>query len=216
MSKQSKEFESKTTIRIMLQGYGGECFMGRVNRSDYDFFKKKRVDITQYAQDSDDINWKFIPKKHQFFPPGNPFDSSGLGQQTGANMDDESFITIEDENRNKIWKSGLSLKTLKKNKVSTDVLDDITLESFENGQVIFWGGQGEKGIFLNTELKINAPFDPEKLKILYSNFNGWRISATIEYADEEIDANGYDTYSQWSEYKFLIAGDEEVYEGECR
>ncbi len=218
MASQPKNLtNTETNIRITLHGYGGECYMGDVPRETYEFFKKHKIDIEQYAGDWGDVDWTFIPDEHQFFPPGSPFECTNLGHQTGATMEDSSSITIEDQNGNEIWRSGLDPNTLRKNGVAVDIFDEVNLEHAQNGDVIFWGGQGEKGTFFSTEISITTPFDPSNLKIYCSNLDGWLLSSGIEYDGEEIEGfDGYDTTGKWSENKFHVVGGEEVYEGKER
>ena len=82
------------------------------------------------------------------------------------------------------------------------------------GTVVLWAGQGEKGSFFEGEIKLTAPFDPKKLKVYYEGCDGWDIISYIEYDGEEIDgSNGYSTSGKWNECKWIIIGDEEVYQG---
>jgi hypothetical protein len=183
----------------------------------YEFFKKHEILIEQYARDWGDVDWNFIPEEHQFFSPGSPYDCSDLGHQTGATMDNSSYIIVENQNGEEIFNSELDPNTLKKNGVEVSIYDEVNLEHANSGTVIFWGGQGEKGCFFSGEIIIDAPFDPSKLKLSCSNLDGWLISSGIEYDDEEIDgSDGYDTTGKWGENKFCIVGDEEVYEGKER
>jgi hypothetical protein len=205
------------TVQITIRGYGGECYMGKIDRKTYEYFKKNEIDIEQLANDFDDDKWDFIPEEHRIFPPGSPYECSDLGHQSGATMDSGSTITVKDQDGNDIWESDLDLKVLQKKGVKINPFDEAVIDSFEPGTVIFWGGQGEKGTFFNGEIQINEPFDPKKLAISYSNLDGWHISSGVEYDGEEVDgSNGYDTVGKWGENKFLIVGDEEVYEGRDR
>jgi hypothetical protein len=218
MGSQPKNLANKeTTIRITLHGYGGECYMGDVPRETYEFFKMHKINIEQYAGDWGDVDWSFIPDEYQFFPPGSPFECTNLGHQTGASMEDSSSITIKDQSGNEIWHSGLDPNTLRKNGVNVDIFDEVNLKHAQNGDVIFWGGQGEKGTFFNTEISITNSFDPSKLKIYCSNLDGWILSSGVEYDGEEIEGfDVYDTTGKWGVNKFHIVGDEEVYEGKER
>jgi len=204
-------------IKISIHGYGGECYMGEVARESYEFFKKHEIDIEQYANDWGDDKWSFIPEEHQIFPPGSPYECSNLGHQTGATMDDACNIIVESSDNEVIWESGLDPNTLHKNGVEVEIFDEVNLENAEDGTVIFWGGQGEKGTFFSAEISIDEDFDPKKLRISCSNLDGWLISSGVEYKSEEVEGlDGYDTTGKWGENKFCIVGDEEVYEGRER
>jgi len=203
-----------TKIRIALSGYGGECYMGEVKRDSYEFYKKHEINIEQISTDWSEELWNFIPEEYLIFPPGSPYECSNLGHQSGATMDGGSTITVKDQDGNNIWESDLDLNSLTKKGLGLDLCDDASLDTLDDSVVVFWGGQGEKGRFFDGEIEINAPFDPKKLTISYSNLDGWLISSGVEYDGEEVDgSNGYDSTGKWVEHKFIITGDEEVYEG---
>ena len=218
MASKSKSIaNTETTIRIILHGYGGECYMGKVNRETYEFFKTHEIHIEQYARDWGDVDWNFIPEEHQIFSPGTPWDCDDLGHENGVTMDDASFITVEDMSGNEIWQSGLDPKTLKKNGVDVKIYEEINLENIDKETVIFWGGHGEKGYFFSGEITITSNFDPKKLHISCSNLDGWLLSGVVEYDGQEVDGfDGRDTSGKWSEHKFYIVGGEEIYEGRER
>ena len=208
---------TQLTIQITIHGYGGECYMGMVDRKTYEYFKKNEIDLEQLANDFDDDKWGFIPEEHQIFPSGSPYECSDLGHETGATMEDCSYIVVEDEGGTVIWESNLDPNTLKSKGVEVDIYDEVNLADAKNGTVIFWGGQGEKGTFFESVISIDAPFDPKKLRISCSNMDGWLLSSSVEYNGIEIDgSDGYDTSGKWAENKFCIVGDEEVYEGRER
>lgn len=207
-----------TNFRILIQGYGGECYIGKVKRETYDFFKEKKVDLEQYAGDWDNEYYQDIPPEHRFFEPGSPYECDNLCHATGATMDSASHITVDDENGNTIWECTLDISNLEDVGVDVNVgCDNFDCEDLEDGDVVFWGGQGEKGCFFDGEITLRAPFDPKKLSISYSNADGWLLSSSVEYDGEEIEgSNGYSTTGKWAEHKFWISGDEEVYEAEER
>ena len=201
------------TVNVQVHGYGGECYMGRVKRETYEFFKEHRIDVEQLASDwDDDGKWNFIPDKHRIFPPGEPYECENICHSSGATLED-SFITIEGP-EGTIFESTLNPGHLEDQKIVTECVEEIVLSTEPQGQVIFWGGQGEKGSFFDSELTLRAPFDPSKLKISYADLDGWLILQGIEYNGEELEGqDGYSTTGKWSEHKFIINGAEEVYEG---
>ena len=203
--------------RILIQGYGGECYIGSVPRETYEFFKSKKIDLDQYANDWDGELFDDVPEEHRFFEPGSAYECDDHFHGSGATMDDSSVITVEDENGNVLWESTLDLGTLDEKEVEIDCIDEFESCDLSPGTVIFWGGQGEKGCFFDGEVLLTSPFDPSKLKIYYGNGDDWYLSGGVEYNGEEIDGtSGYSTTGKWSENKFWIAGDEEVYEAEER
>lgn len=204
--------------QILLQGYGGECYIGSVSREDYEFFKSKRIDISQYASDWDDAKWKDIPAKHRIFEPGSPYDCDDRFHQSGATMDDSSYLTVLNaETGDTIFETSLDISHLEEQGIGVDCSDDFETADCEPGSVFFWGGQGEKGCFFDGEITLRASFDPAKLRISYGNGDDWYLSSGVEYAGEEVEGyDGYSTSGKWTEHKFWIVGDEEVYEGEER
>ena len=79
-------------------------------------------------------------------------------------------------------------------------------------QVVFYGAQGEKGLLFGGEIELTAPFDPSKLKICYCDADGWYLSNGVVYDGEDIDNNDYGTTGKWSENKWILGDDEEVFE----
>jgi len=199
--------------RVLIQGYGGESYIGSVDRQTYEFFKSKQIDVEQYVNDWDDL-FSDVPAEHRFVEPGSPYECDNLFHQSGATMDDGSYITIEDENGTTLFESNLNLTTLSNTGVTISCNDECDSDEMEEGTVIFWGGQGEKGCFFDGEITLRAPFDPTKLTVYYGNGDGWCLSGSVEYDGEEIEGyDGYSTTGKWAEHKFHIVGDEEVYQG---
>ena len=67
-----------------------------------------------------------------------------------------------------------------------------------------------------NDFPLKAPFDPKKLTIHYGDFDGWEMVTSVLYDGEDIDNYNLDTTGKWGEAKWVIVGDEEVYEGEYR
>jgi len=205
---------------VQIYGYGGECYMGRVTREEYEFYKQHKIDLDQIASDwNDDGKWNFIPNNLQIFPPGSPYECDNLMHASGATMDDGSTIQIQDENDNTLWSSTLDISALTKAGVKVVAGGDVFSndDELKDGDIVFWGGQGEKGIFFDGEITLRAPFDPKQLVITYADGDGWVLSSGVEYAGEDVEGyDGYSTTGKWAEHKFYIQGDEEVYVGEER
>jgi hypothetical protein len=202
--------------RIMLSGYGGECYIGSVSREDYEFFKSRQIDIEQYATDWDDGGrFKDVPDQHRFFSPGQPYDCDNLFHQSGATMDDSSYLTVmNDDTREDIFETNLRIGNLEDQGIEVECSEEFDSVDLNDGDVIFWSGQGEKGCFFDGEITLRRPFDPRLLKITYAAGDGWDISSSVTYDGEEVDGfDGYSTTGKWTEHKFWIKGDEEVYAG---
>ena len=205
-----------TPVRIQLYGYGGECYIGSVSREQYEFFKSKRIDIDQYTHSWDENGmWDDVPADMRPFDPGSPYDCDDLFHGSGATMDESSWISVEEVATGKeLFKTTLDISNLEDQGVTVDLGEDCDNSDWDDGCVVFWGGQGEKGCFFDGEITLRAPFDPTKLRITYSNGDDWLISSGVEYDGEEVEGyDGYSTTGKWAEGKFWIKGSEEVYEG---
>ena len=205
---------TQSLVHISIERYGGEFYMGTVDRASYEFFKKNRIDINEYGNSANDDIWSFIPSEHQILPSGMPFECDDLGHVVGATMDEDNYITVYDHDWDAIWTSNLDFKKLKKQGVKLNFINGTQLDDLTEGTVVFYGSQGEKGTFFECEIKLQTPFDPKKLKLYYTNLNGKLVSQSrIEYDGEEFNgSSGYSTSGTGTLYQFLIIGDEEVYD----
>lgn len=199
---------------IRIQGYGGEAYSGRVSREIYDFFKENKYDIEEYASDWDGEWSDKVPEELQPFSPGSPYDCDSLFHASGAELSNlNSFVVENNETNETIWEVAPGYSELVDAGVSVDEMGGEDYDDLEDGTVVFWGGQGEKGCFFEAEFTLNQPFDPKKLRVTYENCDGWYIINGVEYDGEELDgSSAYSTTGKWSEHKWVIVGDEEVYE----
>lgn len=204
--------------RILIQGYGGECYIGSVDRETYDFFKSKKIDVEQYVNNWDGELFPDVPEEHRFVTGGSPYECDNLFHASGATMDDSSYITVTNNDTGEdLFETNLDLSNLEDQGITVHDGENFDSDDLDAGSVIFWGGQGEKGCFFDGEITLTAPFDPKKLKITYGNGDGWYLCNGVEYDGEEVEGyDGYSTTGKWGEHKFWIAGDEEVYAGEER
>ena len=204
--------------RLLVQGYDGECYIGSVDRDDYEFLKSKKIDLEQYLSDWDSEMFTDIPAVRRFIEPGQAYECDNLFHASGASMDDGSYITVmNDETSEDIYTTHLDISHLEDQGIEVDCSDDFDSDELDNGTVIFWGGQGEKGCFFDAELTLTRPFDPKLLKLTYGNGDGWRLLTGVEYDGVELEGyDGYSTTGKWGENKFHIVGDEAVYESEYR
>ena len=199
--------------RVEIWGYGGEIYWGTVDRKIYDFFKDKEIDIEQYASSWDDDMWADIPDDMRPFPPGSPYECDHGCHESGATVDSGSYITVYDETGEQVWQSSLDGTDLAKQGVEFDCIDEHYLADYDEGTVVFQGAQGEKGLFFGNEFEIKSPFDPAKLRITYTDCDGWSLTCGVSYDGEDIDGNDYDTNGKWGENKWIVIGDEVVYDG---
>jgi hypothetical protein len=200
-------------VNLMLQGYGGESYAGTIDRKIYDHFKANKYDLDEYASDSDGEWSSRIPTELQPFSPGSPYECDNLWHASGAELSDLNEVTITDEHGKEVWAHNLGWNALEDSGVVVDQGGGTELDDLQDGTVVFWGGQGEKGCFFDAEFTLREPFDPKKLNITYENCDGWYLINGVEYDGEELDGfGGYSTTGKWGENKWIIVGDEEIYE----
>jgi hypothetical protein len=198
------------TYRVELGNYGGEVYCGRVDRKVYDYFKKNNIDLDEYNGDWD--NELNIPEDMQPFPPGSPYECDDLIHASGATMDDGNYITVYDENGDEVWQHSLDLNALDDSEIPVDEWESFNINEIADGNVIFWGAQGEKGLLYGGNIELKEPFDPKKLELKFANADGWYICNHVMYDGEDIDNDDMSTTGKWGENKFIIGGDEPVYD----
>ena len=199
--------------RVEIWGRGGEVYYGTVDRKVYDLFKSKKIDMDQYAAGWDEAMWSDVPEDLQPFPPGAPYDCDHTVHTSGATFDESSYITVYDETGTQVWQSSLGSTALAGEGVGFECDNEHYPNDLPEGTVLFWGAQGEKGTFFGNEFELTAPFDPSKLTIYYEDIDGWELANRVTYDGEDIEGNDYDTAGKWGENKWIIVGDEAVYDG---
>lgn len=199
------------TVTLSIQGYGGESYAGVVDRKIYEYFKARKLDLEVYASDYD--NEMNVPDEMQPFPAGSAYECDGLWHASGAELSDLNTISVTNEHNDTIWEHNAGYADLEDSGVTVNEIGGTEIADLDEGTVVFWGGQGEKGCFFDAEFTLRAPFDPKKLTINYENCDDWYIITSVEYDGEELDGHGgYSTTGKWGENKWVIVGDEEVYE----
>lgn len=202
------------TVQVIIQGYGGESYAGTVDRKVYEYFKEHKIDLEEFANDWDDEHFKFVPDEMRPFSSGQQYECDNLWHASGAELDGLNTITVSGPDGD-IWEHNLDYSELEELGVTLHEWGgcDLDDEDIPEGKVVYNGAQGEKGCFFDGELLLRAPFDPKKLKISYENCGGWYIVNYVEYDGEEIDGSGgYSTTGKWGENKWILPGNEEVYE----
>lgn len=202
------------TVQVMIQGYGGESYAGTVDRKIYEYFKEHKIDLEEFANDWDEENFKFVPEDMRPFDQGQQYDCDNLWHASGAELDGLNTITVSGPDGD-IWEHNLDYSELEDAGVTVEECggSDLDDEDIPEDCVVYNGAQGEKGCFFDGEFTLRAPFDPKKLTINYENCGGWYLVTSVEYDGEEIDGSGgYSTTGKWGENKWILKGDEEVYE----
>lgn len=177
------------TYRAEIWGWGGEIAIGTVSREIYDHFQDNDIDISDYASDWD--NEAEVPEELQPFEPGNWYDCDNICHESGATMDDCSYITVFDEKGNKVWESSLDPNTLDEDHgIEAEESEEVYINEQAPGTCVFVGTSSEKGLFGAYEIELKQPFDPKKLKFHYGDYEGWAIMSFVEYNDESLEELG--------------------------
>jgi hypothetical protein len=184
---------------IYIGGYGGEAYAGKVDRATYEYFKEKKIDIEEYANDWDNM-FGDVPRELQPFSPGSPYECDGLFHASGAELTNLNEIVINNENGDQHWACAAGLNELEDEGVDVNEWGGCDFDDLPEDTIVHWGGQGEKGTFFDGEIELTQPFDPKKLTVNYVNCDGWCIINNIEYDGVEIDGHGgYSTTGKWTE-----------------
>lgn len=191
------------TYKIMLWGYGGEYVMGTVERKIYDYFKQRRLSVSEYAWGNSDYN---IPEEFEPFPEGSWYECSDMCHISGVDRC-SGTLQIDDENGETIYQEPLEdIDGYSDDSPEWSCDEEHWIDEKDPGTVVFIGTSSEKGTFFEAELNLVAPFDPTKLTLIYDEVDGNEIINRIEYDGEELDNFGGDTNGKSSDFGFYIAG----------
>jgi len=204
------------TYKIEITGFGGECYMGKVDRKLYDYFSKHRIDIEEYAASWEGDQFDFVPSNMQPFPPGDPFECDNLLHTSGPEMCDSNEIVVLSDSEEVVWLGNTGLEWLEEQDIESNEWETVIIEEQQEGAVVFWGGIGEKGLLFSGVIELTSSFDPTLLKFQYSNADGWYLCNGITYNGEDINNDDSSTNSRWAENKWVIVGGEKAYEGILR
>lgn len=189
------------TYKIQLWGYGGEHVMGTVDRKIYDYFRNHRLSVSDYAWGGDEFD--SVPEDMRPFEPGSWHDCDDMGHVWGVDMN-AGHLQILDENENVVYERELS--DLDGCDVQLSTVEEVWIDEKNPGTVVFYGYTSDKGTFFEANIDLIQPFDPEKLLVKISDFDGNDIVVGVDYDDQELDNYGGDTNGKGSEYAFYIAG----------
>jgi hypothetical protein len=200
------------TYKITMWGYGGEKVMGTVDRKIYDYFKSRRLDLSDYAWDSDYADENNIPEDMQPFPSGSWYECDGLAHAYGVNRD-AGTLQIEDENSETVYERQLDDLTGFNDEdpePEFECNDEVFVEQETPGTVVFLGSSNEKGTFFEGEIELVAPFDITKLVLGYDEIDGEPIINAVLYDGEQIDNWGGNTDGKSSDFGFYVAGSKDA------
>jgi hypothetical protein len=189
------------TYKVELWGYGGEYVMGTVDRRIYDYFRQHRISVPDYAWGGDEFD--HVPEDMRPFEPGCWYDNDDMGHVSGVDRN-SGTLQITDENGVVVYQRELS--DLDGCDVQLSTFEEVWIDEKPAGTVVYYGYSSEKGSFFEADLELKEPFDPEKLLLNISDFDGNEIVVGVEYDDEELDNNGGNTNGKGSDHAFYIAG----------
>lgn len=200
----------KQTITITLSGYGGEIFAGKVDRKAYDYFSENKIDIYEYACGTIED----VPEEFQPFEPGIPYDCDNLFHCYGVELSKECNITVSDASGKTVFDSSLDEGELGDTGIEVEeTAEDYYVSGMiESDEVALFGQHVEKGVFFDENVDIAPPFDPAKLKLIYSDYEGMNKVEKILYDDKEVEIeNGQSTDSKANEYSWVLGEDVPAY-----
>ena len=197
------------TYKISMWGYGGEKVMGTVDRKIYDYFKKRRLDLSDYAWDSDYADEHEIPEDMQPFPPGSWYECDDMAHAHGVSRN-AGTLQIKDENGEVVYERSLEDITGFEDSEGNPEPewsggDEAWIDEKPAGTVVFIGSSNEKGTFFEADLPLTMPFDPSKLTLSYDEVDGEELVNGVMYDDEDIDNWGGNTDGKSSDFGFYIA-----------
>jgi len=198
------------TYKISMWGYGGEKVMGTVDRKIYDYFKQRRLDLSDYCWNSDYAEDHNIPEDMQPFPSGSWYEGDSMGHASGVSRS-AGTLQIEDENGNTVFERSLEeMDGGSDDSVEWEANDEVWIGSQPDGTVVFLGSSNEKGTFFEADLELKMHFDITKLTLGYDEIDGEEIVNAVKYDGEDIDNWGGSTDGKSSDFGFYIAGSKDA------
>jgi len=199
------------TYKITMWGYGGEKVMGTVDRKIYDYFKHRRLDLSDYAWNSEYAEENNIPEDMQPFPSGSWYECDSMCHTNGVSRD-AGTLQIEDENGETVVEMPLGDCDGCDGSPELDGGEEYYIGSKAPGEVVFYGSSNEKGTFFEGEIELTQPFDIEKLTLCFDEVDGEDIVNGIKYDGEDIDNWGGSTDGKSSDFGFYLVKDSNTWE----
>ena len=199
------------TYKVIINGYGGETVMGRVDRKIVDYFEENDIDLETYATswgEPGDEDYIEVPEDLRPFEQGSWYDCDNIEHTSGAEFGG-AWITVYDENDNEVWQAELNhaLEDLGC-EIECFCSEDIE-DHTDKDTAVFVGQNFEKGCFFDAELPLTRPFDPAKFKFTYGELAGWPVLNGVEYDGEDLDGvDGYSTTGKSMEFGFHTSDEE--------
>ena len=189
------------TYTIQAWGYGGEVVMGRVDRKIYDYFRHRRLDVSDFAWTEEYAEENNIPEDMWPFNPGNYYDCDDLAHTNGVAMDAGTLQILDEQNETVLEKD---LGSIDGTDIQLSYGEEAWIGMVKPGEVVFIGRTHDKGTFFEADIELREPFDPEKLCITVDEIDGEEIFSTATYDDEDLDNNGGSTTGKGSDFGFYL------------
>ena len=188
------------TYTIQLWGYGGEIAVAKINKEQYDYWKPRIEEdgdselVEHCTAWLDEEEENPVPENARIVQDGAWFETEGhLDNMSGCEFAEQCHIQIDDENGNTVFDHPLSYEVLEDLGVQLDS-NEVMAGDVDGVEYAFCFQSVEKGTFFAGDIELKAPFDPKKLKITYTDFEGWELVSGVEYDGEWIEGlDGYDT-----------------------
>lgn len=149
-----------------------------------------------------------IPEKFDFGADGLN-ECCNLWNYYGPRLDDESYMTVLDDDSETLWESNLDLDVLKNAGVTLikEKSSDDVLASLEPGEAAVYGSRYEEGNVFKAEVEEAIDFDPSKLTIYYhEDDEGVCYAAEIIYEDFDV-SNDWGGGTVWGSFYSLFANE---------
>jgi hypothetical protein len=190
-----------TTYTIQMDGIGAEIVVGKVPAKAYNYFKKHKINLNDYAAGNLD-RVEDIPEDCRPFSESEWFECDDINHSYGPEMSENSEITITTDDNDIVWSHNLDFSDLEDVDVETALEEEIEINS-RRGQCIFFGERVEEGNFGSYDLPLTAPFDPERLTLVYNHIEGRSILIGISYDHIPLDPS-YDACTEFKDYTFTL------------
>jgi hypothetical protein len=199
------------TYKVQMWGYGGEIAMGTVDRKIYDYFKHRRLDVSDFAWSEDYAEEHGIPEEMYPFYPGSWYDCDDMAHVNGVSRN-AGTLQVEDENGEVVYERRLEDLDGSEDSPEWSIGEEAWIGSRDPGTVVFVGRSNEKGTFFEADLPLTAPFDITKMTLNYDEVDGEEIVNSVNYDGEDLDNWGGSTDGKSSDFGFYLVKDSNTWE----
>ena len=194
-NKQKQKLHQRLTwtpkqYSMCVRGYGGEISIGSLSRTQYEYWKSKSEDdMTDHMTGFEE--GRTTPHDMQLVNNAEWYEGN-IDHISGAEMSDQTYIEIMDENGDTIWECEMDPGILEDQGIE---VEGIGWTSYRKEHEYAWLFQScEKGQFFYCQWTVEYPFDPKLITIQTYEVEGCDWLVSIAYDGEELDGgSGWDT-----------------------